>query len=473
MASQQRFTIRWFAIPPSGADIVGYRWVLDPEDVYDGTSRVDDSDVHHWSRQDSTTSVTLGPFTAGPKGSSDLLYVEAEDTIGNRSLGILNLVTIDLRFNRELLIVDDTRLKPDQLLATGCVDRPRGLWPSAAELDTFLYARGGVDWQCYPPGTLSSPGLFSGYSYDTLGTRGLPTIPLSKIGKYRHVIWYTDGLSATSNKPPTDPVAPITSLRYMSGPGRVNAFAAYVCGGGSVWLAGGGIAYASQIPWDDVNNNLEGTVFSKKSPRHELEPGRFMYDLAAWQSEIRVIRGTASVSRFTGRFGDSASTAGPGSPYASIPASLDAKSPGTDPLPPFRTGSDFYQQQFDLEFLQLENQIIEDVDPGEATDLQSTLDSLFVAQGPALPTDVSPICMTYYHGPSHAPVVFSGINFWSFQGSQCQGLVNFVLQNLWHLPPVAPVGIAKAHRGVAARIASGSGPMRARARELRPARRAR
>ena len=75
------------------------------------------------------------------------------------------------------------------------MDPPAGPWPTAAELDTFLFARGGVPWRSYPAGTLSPPGIFSGYEFDTIGTRGISAdgvVPLSLLGQYRHIVWYTD-----------------------------------------------------------------------------------------------------------------------------------------------------------------------------------------------------------------------------------------------------------------------------------------
>ena len=43
----------------------------------------------------------------------------------------------------------------------------------------------------------SSPGLFEGYDFDTLGTRGMLDVPtLGLLGKYRRVIWYVDQAAA-------------------------------------------------------------------------------------------------------------------------------------------------------------------------------------------------------------------------------------------------------------------------------------
>jgi hypothetical protein len=151
---------------------------------------------------------------------------------------------------RDLLIVDDTRLTPDaRNPATGATDPPRGPWPTAAELDTFLYARGGVPWRDYPAGTLSASGILAGYDFDTLGTRGIAdgNVPLSVLSHYRHVIWMTDDVGATYTGSPVDLLQPVTSLRLMSSPGFQSTLAAYAQQGGKVWLQGGGAAYATPV----------------------------------------------------------------------------------------------------------------------------------------------------------------------------------------------------------------------------------
>jgi hypothetical protein len=440
---QQVTTFSWFGTPVTGLGPVIYRWALDPNDIYDETPRSDPSDLGHWSPPSSNaTGATVGPFSAGLKGVYHRLYVEARDGLGNASLGIINLIVTRASFDHELLIVDDTRLTPDNYLPSGCADRPRGAWPTAAELDTFLYARGGVPWRCYPVGTMSTPGLFDGYSYDTLGTRGmLSEPPLSALGRYRHVIWYTDGRSATYFRPLTDPAQPQSVLRYMSSSARANTLASYSKAGGDVWVAGGGGAYASQISSDDPSNNVPTTTFSSITGRnHELGPGRFMYEILHWQSEIRVSNEPAIPKRFRGRFEapqDSTTDPAHWVPYWKAPRQLDKKNTApSDPLPPLRTtAGDFYKTTFDFEYLQVGNYIIEGLG-GDPEAEASTLDSLYEVDGGGLPPNVqnpNNVVMTYYHGPHGERVVFSGFNFWSFRRDGCVQLVDFVLQQIWHL----------------------------------------
>ena len=223
-----------------------YRWVLDPADLFDETPRSDEAtDWSHWSpRNLATTSATIGPFSPlGPKRETHRLYIEAEDLNGLKSLGIVSMIIVRPTFTDELLFVDDTRLRPDQAAAgpPGQVVPPLGPWPTAAELDTFLFARGGYPWRSYPVGTTSAAGVFNGYPFDTIGTRGLINgVPLSVLGNYRHVVWYTDETGANYSGSPLDASTPITALRMMSSPGRSSALAAYVRQGGRVWVCGGG-----------------------------------------------------------------------------------------------------------------------------------------------------------------------------------------------------------------------------------------
>ena len=84
---------------------------------------------------------------------------------------------------------------------------------------------------------------------------------------------------------PTDPVQPMTALRYMHSPGRVNSLAQYVEGGGSLWLLGSGGGLASMISWNRTGNDQPTITFSNLYG--ELVEGRFMYDFAHWRSEFR------------------------------------------------------------------------------------------------------------------------------------------------------------------------------------------
>lgn len=426
-------TVNWTAVPNLGAFVAAYRWALDIADVFDETPRTDEAtDVTHWSAPSpDLMSATVGPF--GPS-ESHVLYIDAVDSNGLKSLAMVQITTTaPFDAAHELLIVDDTRLRVDQILAgQTCPQNPLGRWPTAAELDTFLYARGGVPWRCYPAGTVSPPGLFNEYSHDTLGTRGIAsgTVPLATLLQYRHVIWLTDQIGANFSNAPTSPTNPITSLRYMSSPGRENTLAEYVAAGGSVWFAGGGIVAASMLPHNSHRNDTSlpapGLTFTSDPQAvypdpPELKPGRFAWDVPGWRSEIKVTTTPATITRSLGRL------AGLGSTYDLLPAAMRVRINGSDPLPPLRLASDFYTTLVELEYLSKPDESV-------GADGRSDLDSLYSAIGAGLVTaqfNPSDVCMTVAHPPGGPSVICSGFSLWGFQRADSKALVDFVLQQLW------------------------------------------
>src|SRR5262249_4668563 len=157
---------------------------------------------------------------------------------------VLKLVTITVSLNRDLLVVNDTRLEVDKFLsdpARQTPDQYTTVWPSKTELDTFLFARGGVPWRGTrnpPTGVISPPGLLAGYAYDTLGTRlgfehSRDAVPLSKLAQYRHVLWLVDSRGATFDD--SQNLFALSALRDMSRPGVASTLDAYVALGGQVW----------------------------------------------------------------------------------------------------------------------------------------------------------------------------------------------------------------------------------------------
>jgi hypothetical protein len=461
LPADQSVSVNWFATPPEGSSLSSYRWVLDAADLTDETPRTDEeTDWYHWSaRSLNTTSAT---FAFGP--GSHFLYIEAEDTFGLRSLGIVHISTRAASFSNELLFVDDTRLRPDHRSGPGSqLDPPAGPWPTAAELDSFLFARGGVPWRSYPSGTLSTPGIFNGYDYDTIGTRGISldgVIPLSVLGRYRHVVWYTDETGASYTGSPQDRSTPITALRLMSSPGHSSALAAYVQQGGNVWLCGGGAAFATLIAWNRPNTSpLEYTDVN-----NELVPGRFMYDFSHWRSGIQILPavnarkfGSTSLGVGDNRPGrgwpPNPSPPTPPAPpnYALLPANLDPKNIATDPAPPLRQPDSFWLRgTYSAEYIHRSTLIREDYnDDPDLVDEYSTLDTLYICRGGTALLN-SPV-MTYYHGRECPPMVFSGFNFWYWRRSQCIELVDWVLQSVWGLPrdpaaPRTPAGPVSARR---------------------------
>ena len=460
----------WYALPAhdNNGNIVGppvqdYRWALDIADLADETPRSDEErDLAHWSRWGTATFATLPPiYPTLESGESHQLYVEARAVACGASpafvcLGTVGLHVVQPTFRHDLLIVDDTRLLLDKIgFGTDCYStssRPSGNWPTQAELDTFLYARGGVPWRCYPPaGTvLSTPGIFAGYPFDTVGTNlriADLTIPLSTLSQYRRVIWLVDGAAAFNVRPGTDTgdlAGPMTSMRYMNDNRKANTLAAYVAEGGRLWLAGGGAATASMVSFNrGINDNTlpNPRTITFRNADGELVPGRFVYDQAHWRSEFKQYRiNGGRIRRHLGRF-----ESDPGV-YAGLPAEIQIKSAATDPFPPNRVGqpgSNFYQTQFYAEFLSAPNEIVE----GPPEDSHSALDTLYKVTAGALQPDtglgaVQSVVMTRYHGVDNTEFILTGFSLWNFQRAQCEALVDFVLQQLWGLPrngPPAPV----------------------------------
>jgi hypothetical protein len=241
----------------------------------------------------------------------------------------------------------------------------------------------------------------------------------------------------------------------MNQPGRVNTLGAYVKQRGLVWGLGGGVAYASNVAYNDRNNDTQalGTVFRTSGARRELAPGRFMFDIPHWQTALAVKKDQISIKKYLGRYRSRPDPDGSHwSNFSSeLPATYDRKDVAPrDPLPPYRIGSNFYQDILPIEYLFEENFIIEDVDPDpEVDNEQSTLDTLYYATGGGLPSAPGGqqfnVCMTYYHGPG-APqgVVFSGFNIWSFRRAHIQALVDFVLQRMWGMVRTAGPSFVRA-----------------------------
>jgi hypothetical protein len=490
-----KLTFNWLADPARdrngnliGGPIRSYRWAVDITNLEDETPRSnEETDLAHWSQKSVLVTSCRIPggqdYYAG--GETHKFYLEAEDINGLISLGTIQFTAVRATFAKPLLIVDDTRYVLDKKnIGTDCYNssnRPSGNWPTAAELDTFLYAKGGVPWQCYPPaGTiLSSPGIFNGYEFDTLGTNMRIqdlTIRLSKLGQYRHVIWLVDALGSRNDKPGTNRDDCMTSMRYMNSNQKANTLAAYVRQGGNVWLVGGS-ATASMINFNrTLNDNSQPApaTLTFRNSDNELVAGHFVYEQAHWRSEFKQYKvNGGKLPRYLGRFQNNLGAAD--RPYGLLPAEIQLKTPGAaDPFPPNRTGTQsvFYQTQFDVEFLSALNEIIEDLNPGPQENFQSTLDTLYKVTATGLQSDTGPsalqsVTMTRYHGLDNTEILLTGFNIWNFKRVHCKALVDFVLQQLWHVLPLPPAA-ANFARPAAPGVLS-AGPPGARAAPQRPA----
>ncbi|MEO5616505.1 MAG: hypothetical protein ABIS67_01930 [Candidatus Eisenbacteria bacterium] len=418
----------WTAEPQEGTYIRYFRWVLDPEDLLDERPRVNErTDVNRWSQPNlSVTSCVLEPF---PTSGDHRLYIEAGDGNGFKSLGVLHLQVVVGTFDRPLGIVDDTRLRLDQRSpgATTCIDRPLGLFPTAAELDTFLHARGGVPIRCYPAGSVSRQGIFWGYDYDTLNTRiGRPNLTpsLALLARYRHLVWLVDADGANNDVSGGNLNDAMTALRYINTTGNLNVATAYLRQGGEIWFAGGGTATAAIIPHNSAANDRPYRAFTAAAG--ELRPGRFVYDAMHWRSDVRPASGTLQVRRSLGRLNST-----PGV-YSRFPASLDPRSLAAgDSLPAWRTGSgDFYVSTMDVETMTLPNSIVEDVDPSPShQEFESVLDTVYSASGGIVPPNST--IMTVYHGTENSRVIVTGFDLWSYRKAQLRQVVDGVLEGIW------------------------------------------
>lgn len=441
----QPIRLSWYAVPAPGTTIKGYRWAMDLVDPSDDTMRENEAtDWWRWSLAGlNSTSGIVGPLQSG----FHELHIEVTDNAGRRSGFFQGFSAFDAPLNHNLLVVDDTRLTGDSFLAAngGQCLRPYPstvAWPTAAELDTFLYARGNVPWRgisanCPPSSSapvLSPPGLLAGYAFDTLGTqrgfdRPSDAVPLQVLAQYRHVIWMVDGASALLSNP-LNPSRPMTALRHMSQSAQSSVLQAYIALGGRVWLVGAGGPLASLIDHNSTSNDagLFGMIFSSAGPSQgELVPGRMMHDQFHWKSELIYGRSTLEIQR-------SASAA------SHLPPTLRRRTAATDAIPPTRSasaGPAFYLSNLDVAYLTQPNSILEDVDPDPlVVDEQSTLDTLYSLDGstgalfPPGRTYERPV-MTYYRGPSNAPTVLSGFAIWDVARPDAQALVDFVLGDLW------------------------------------------
>ena len=447
----QPIPFNWEAFTSAGAHIERYRWGVDLASVADETPRSDEvHDYSHWSRGGA---LELSCTLAGLSPGLHLLYIEAKDNNGYASLGIVAVTLVVPTFANDLLVVNDTRFEVDKFLAPGRLDTYKGRWPSATELDTFLFARGGVPWRSTQDGSpdLRSPaGVFAGYAYDTLGTRLGREFPslgvrLGDIGKYKHVVWMVDAIA--SGYQDVLGALPVTVLRYASSPGRASALGAYVQAGGSVWLMGGGAGTASIVGFNsNRNDGPNGQVYSNQ--QGELVSGRLMFDGAHWRSSFSA---TSALISFQRSPAAEAIAARPWShadrwtggevhapDYLELPEEMRPRDPATDPIPPTRTarqGSLYYRTGYPCEYLIEPNVITEDVDPNPNpghVKIASTLDTLYEGSSLLMLRSPAPT-MTYYHGSEANRFVFTGFAPWDFRRDDAIALTDFVLHDIWGL----------------------------------------
>lgn len=433
VAAGRPVRFNWFGETTGGSYVAGYRWMVDGN-VSDERPRQDEnstSEFNRWSRWSPLTlGVDLPAYMPAGETEQHTLYLEAIDNNGILSRAGVRFTVVRAVFDKDLLVVDDTRLPGDRNGTSGCVILPRpSVWPSASELDTFFFARGGVPWRCTPAGTMSPPGIFSGYDYDTLGTRFLPQgrLTLQRISRYRHIIWYTDAKGARNTNDPDYAGDPMSQLRFFTGEGRTNPLATWIGQGGQLWMSGGGCATALQVNGDQAPFD----IFSSETG--ELGPGRFMHDLMGWRSEImaRTLIQAEAPHHPRGRETSPID-------YTGLPEELIEKRIDTDPATVYAPGrtniSDFYQSSHSGEGLSKSNNVIEDRDPSPGIRREaSVLDTVYESRGGQLGSG-KPV-MTVYHGGFTGQVqVFSGFQLWYWNRDTQIQILDWVLQRVWKLP---------------------------------------
>jgi hypothetical protein len=447
---EEKVTFNWFATPQGGSSIRRYRWVMDLVDLDDETPRSDENtDVKHWSIWDlNNLSATVGPFYVNNEAHN--FIVQAEDNNNLVTTVVVAFRAILFQGNspegKELLIVNDTRFQTDDQAPGGGTRPPAGRWPTAAELDTFFSATGGKPWKSYPAGTLTTPGIFQGYDFDTLGTRGLrdPIVPLSVLAQYRHVVWLIDANGAGNTANQFDRIRPTTSLREMNGANKANTLATYMRQGGLAWLLGNGVARASLEPRQGNAPN-PGRWNTRDG---DLVAGRMLYDFAHMRTELsqstgsEMVRGSHVISPPRDDPPGRGWNGQP--PYDNMPQVLERRGKSSttppDPLPPFRDPSQFYVNNFFVELCTNLGQvggnfIREDLNGSAPGGVESTLDTLYYYLNQSR-AGFDPIAF-YYHGLDNVPVIYCGFPIWEVKKAQAIDLIDFVFRDIWHIQPTS------------------------------------
>jgi hypothetical protein len=441
-------TFNWSATSDKGADIAFYRWRLGG-DVSDETPRSNENlDITHWSSPSiGTVSATIPAF---PRDSITFFYIEATDVNGLKSLGVINLHVVKPTFEHALGIVNDSRYPVDVLrIGTTQYAPPGGAWPTAAEFDTFLFARGGKPYRGYTPyldgktidpsyplGTpmYSQPGIFQGYDFDTVTTRtgrADLTVPLSELGKFTHIIWICDANASAKTAPGSSVASAMCSLRYMNNLNKVNTLATYLKQGGQVWALGSGVAHACQVNFDK-----DGNAGSYYADGRELIPGRFMYDCVHWQNNIDDGFGTGYTFRKSPR-----AIGGPpfNIDYSRLPDTLRYQSLALGDSMPLNRSSGFYYTDAGFSQLSQPNRITENIHvltPRDTVIQISTLDTLMNVVYPGVEPRAEFPTVTYYHGSDQGAghVLFTPIDLWRLNKADFISYVDWVVQDLWLIP---------------------------------------
>ena len=452
---------QWDAVPWIGTQLTGYRWILDPlnGDLSDETPRRNETETWRWSDWAlSEREATIGPFEGAPGQDPPRhrFYVQVRDNANRISAVAVEILVLTVSGDRPLLVVDDFRALPD-VVVMGDPNHPQsyqpyGSFPSEAILDTLFFAVGDKPYQKRPPGTLSLPGVFAGFDYDTLDYRfsGVDGLPLEVLLRYRAVVVFTGLEDATRSGTKTSGLPYMAALRHVCQPGVLNTLTLYVEQGGQLWLFGHGAVLAM----------IRGTLGGRSNTPHLPSPGSFLYESLKARSLL--------LTPFRSRGGDLMVGATPNLPQFATPGRTwppstwtGSRGPNDDPrvgpaavrnlerwdgLPQLNLTAEYPNYPIrlpsslgDVVYVGGANQIVEDLDPGPGVDLRSTLDTLYLYRGATYrnepysdgtPTsDGKPAMLAYQGGPGGL-VVWSTIPFWYMDRRQMQQVADVVLGNM-------------------------------------------
>src|SRR5262245_27757815 len=441
--SGEGITFFWQATPPPGASVVGYRWVLDPVngDLGDETPRDDDTQTYRWSGWALVEQAAiLGPFTGEVP---HYFYVEARDNSGATSIVQIRIDVV-LRTST-FLVIDDYQAGADFDYgpASPYSFQPYGNYPTEAVLDTLMYAAGGMPYKHRPAGTLSLPGVFAGFDYDTLDYRfrRSPGFPPDILFRYSAVVIYTSNRDATS---PSG--QPLSGLRYAAWRQSPNPLGSYLAHGGKLWLFGDGVLPACMLrPGDPVYS-------MPKTP----QPGSFPYDYMRLRNTFIIGGSGASPPDYmVGATPNLPDNATPGRKWPPDSTQAITRGPCDDPrvgLAAFRNKarwlglpclsmskefaswpSGFPDGVKSVAYVAYPNSIIEDIDPTPGVKPGSALDTLYlwratnyIAGGRATNPDGKGV-MCAYEGFDSGPVVWTNMPLWFFDREQLRALTDKVM----------------------------------------------
>jgi hypothetical protein len=475
--ADQTIPMNWFATADVGAIVTGYRWALDIEgqDISNETPRRDDGDFTHWSNYSlNEVSTVIGPFVGSLDSTiTHFFYLEARDNLGFVSLFTIRLRIVKPRFDRELLVVDDLYGTATGVNALHQVPYVGG-YPMEAEQDSFYYAVGGKPDSMKilgdphlgaPDDTLSDPGCFVGFDYDTLDYRFYPNeaVLLEDLARYKVVVWYTDQNSANRTGTKFGSITPKTGIRVINSTNQLNTLAVYLTQRGKAWILGDGMptaianGYWSRVATSGVAR-LPYTAGS--TPADILKSGDFLFDFMHMQSEMNTA-GTSSTSLTLEQQLQSCIPYLP--QFATVP-------PGSPPPPDRsldpRIGPSAERTAVlwnDLPRLTLASYRNANLNPalrsinltwvitkpnfvteGVGDAFQSVIDTLYLCQARSYdpdqlqvpPSDGFPNA-TFYHGSQHGELVWFGFPLHFFERDQARQVTRIVLRNLGLTPTLA------------------------------------